>query len=190
MRKKILLINAVVIIFTTYSYSQMVKELHFSLFSETTSFPFGQYTPIHPGAELGATVWNKDYSNLSLSGSAYVGAYYHKKQENALFARVEFQPSYTIFQVVKIGVPIGGGYLHSIYPGDVYEQNAETGLFETTQHKSKSYLNANMGISLAYSGFEKFTPFFRHDFILDFPLGDYYMNAHSILKIGTSISIN
>lgn len=190
MRKRILLISILAVILSTYSSAQVITELHSSLLSETTSLPFGKYTPIHPGSEIGATVWKEEFSSFSISSAAFAGTYYHRKQENAVYVRAEFLASYPLFNSINIGIPLGGGYLHSIYPGNVYEQNSETGIFEPSKRKYRAFLCASMGVYLGYTRFEKITPFVRHDFTIDFPFGNYFMRAHSILKIGTTFSIN
>ena len=66
--------------------AQTIRNLHFSLQSETVALPFTRYTPINPGAEIGATFYEVEKTNTLQSVNAYAGGFLSPQGGNCILS--------------------------------------------------------------------------------------------------------
>ena len=132
--------------------AQNIDQFSISLNSEAIGLPFTNYAPIHPGAELSGTfrTIEKDKSFRYLNLKA--GFFYHRRLETAIYLGGEYQYSHRLLQdKLSLDVPVGLGYLHSFYPGELYEQNSEGG-FEVVNQFGRPHLYLNLGAGFTNTG--------------------------------------
>ena len=175
---------------TSAVFSQKIHALSISAMTETTSYPFTRYLPIHPGLEVGTTFWLKEKNNSKHQINAYLGGYHHKKLENGFYLRGEYAYTYSIKNIIGLDLPLGVGYQHTFYPGEVYEQNAESGNWEKMNHFGKPHTIVNCGFGLRILNLGKVQPFIRHESALDIPLYNGFLNLRTFLKLGINIKLN
>lgn len=176
--------------FSIYGYSQQLHQLSVSANTEAIGLPFTNYSPIHPGLEIAATVKKKDQARNLQYWNAKAGFFYHQRLETAIYLGGEYQYSQKLFQQnLSLDVPVGAGYLHSFYPGELYEQN-EAGDFENISQLGRSHVYVNLGIGLTYIGSSKVQPFIRQELLLETPFANGIPAIpHSLFKIGVQINL-
>jgi len=119
-----------------------------------------------------------------------MGAYHHQKVENGFYIRGEYAYTFKIKNTFGIELPVGVGYQHTFYPGEIYGQNERTGTWEKITQHGKPHTLLSLGFGLSYLKAKKAQPFLRHENILDFPLYDEYMNVKTLIKAGVNIKLN
>ena len=170
--------------------AQKIESVSVALTTETISLPFSRYAPIHPGIEIGATVWNRERGKMMYEVNTYLGAYHHKKVENGFYLKVDFMPTLKIKNVIGLDFPVGVGYQHSFYPGKLYELDSGTGEFSEVNQMGKPHALVNFGFGLTYLKPNKIQPFIRHESVVDLPLYNGIANSRTFLKLGVNIKLN
>jgi len=178
------------LLFSTNMHSQKLEQLSVLVQSEAIGFPFTNYSPVHLGIELNATIRKKEKEKNIQYLNAKAGFFYHRKLETAIYLGGEYQYSQKLFkQKISIDLPVGLGYLHSFYPGEIYEQNNE-GDFETINQFGRPHLYVNLGIGLTYLNEGKIQPFIRQELLLETPFANGIpVIPHSLLKVGIQIKL-
>lgn len=171
-------------------YSQMFEQFSVSFNSEAIGFPFTNYSPIHPGIEITGTIRKNERAKSIRYINVKAGFFHHRRLENAFYLGGEYQYSQTLFKnKVSVDLPVGLGYLHTFYPGELYEQN-ENGEFEAINQWGRSHLYANLGIGLTYLSDNKIQPFVRQELFLETPFANGIpIIPHSLLKIGVQVKL-
>lgn len=175
---------------STLGYSQVFQQYAVSLNTEAVGLPFTNYSPIHLGIEITGTIRKVEKSKSIRYTNVKVGFFHHMRLENALYVGGEYQYSQKLFKErLSIDLPMGLGYLHSFYPGEIYEQN-EVGDFEKINQIGRSHLYLNLGIGMTYLSESKFQPFVRQELLLETPFANGIpVIHHSLLKIGVQIKL-
>ncbi|MEM6317682.1 MAG: hypothetical protein AAF960_08430, partial [Bacteroidota bacterium] len=118
-----------------------------------------------------------------------VGFFHHQRLENAFYVGWEYQYSQKLFNRLSLDLPMGLGYLHSFYPGEIYEQT-EVGDFEKINQTGRSHLYLNLGVGLTYLSENNIQPFVRQELLLETPFANGIpVIPHSLLKIGVQIKL-
>lgn len=186
--KKIILFLCICF-FSLDTNAQLLRTMGISLNSETVAFPFTRYAPIHPGVEFFATIKEKDNSRWRQQFNAQLGFFYHKKIETGIYAGAEYMPTLKLFNTIGIQAPMGIGYLHSFFPGDVYEQDAATGEFENQRQFGRPHFYLQVGIGLTYIKSARIQPFIQQGLMIETPFANGIpFIPHSLLKIGFQVS--
>ncbi|MEM6806720.1 MAG: hypothetical protein AAF696_35290 [Bacteroidota bacterium] len=171
-------------------YSQRFKQLSASLNSEAIGLPFSNYSPIHPGIEISGTLKKNDRAKSIRYWHAKAGFFQHERLANAIYLGGEYQYSQKLFKErMSLDLPLGLGYLHTFYPGEIYEQN-EAGDFESINQVGRAHLYLNLGIGLTYLGSSSVQPFIRQELMLQTPFANGIpVIPHSLLKFGIQIKL-
>ena len=169
------------------THAQKIDNLFFAATTEAYAFPFTRALPVHPGLEIGTTLWSKEKQKTEHLANVYCGGYYHRKVENAFYLRGEYVYRFKLMNTVGIGLPIGGGYQHAFYPGEVYKQNSETGEWEKINQKGKPHALVNFGLGLTYLKAQKIQPFVRYESVIDFPLYNGFLTTRTFFKLGVNV---
>lgn len=174
----------------TNGYSQRLQQLSISLQSEAIGLPFTNYSPIHPGIEVSGTLHQHDKEKSLRYLRAKAGFFYHQRLETAIYLGGEYQYSQKLLnQKLSLDIPVGLGYLHSFYPGELYVQN-EAGDFENIDQLGRSHLYVSLGIGLTYLGSSTIQPFIRQELLLETPFANGIpVIPHSLLKIGVQFNL-
>jgi len=161
-----------------------------SLNSEAIGLPFTNYSPIHPGMEIVGTLRKNEQDKSIQYLNLKAGFFYHQRLETAIYLGGEYQYSRKLFrQKLSVDLPVGLGYLHSFYPGEIYEQN-ENGDFEVVNQLGRAHVYLNLGVGLTYLSASKVQPFVRQELLLEAPFANGIPAIpHSLLKIGIQINL-
>lgn len=187
---KIIIFLGSLLSFSTIGYAQLIDQFAISIYSEAIGLPFTNYSPIHPGIEIAGTLHKNEKANSIRYLNAKVGFFHHQRLENAWYIGGEYQYSRKLFkEKLSVDLPVGLGYLHSFYPGDLYEQNQD-GDFEAISQLGRAHLYLNLGIGLTYLSESKIQPFIRQELLLEAPFANGIPAIpHSLLKIGVQINL-
>ena len=188
MLKQVLLIILTCIFFEVGA--QDINKFSLSGINESIAFPFTRNAPIHPGAEIGYVLKEKDKSRLIRSHSVYVGWYYHTKVQNAFYLRAETAWLFKVRQIATLDLFTGLGYMHTLYPGDIYELNS-SGDFEEINQIGKPRALGTIGFGFTLKNNYLLEPFIRQEIGLETPFANGLpVMIHSFLKVGTYIKIS
>ena len=192
MQNKILILLFVIIgtFHFTELKAQKLKNLSIALTTETSSFPFTRFLPIHPGLEIGTSLIERSKQNSIHNVNVYIGGYHHQKIENAFYLRGEYAYRYKFKNTISLDAPVGIGYQHTFYPGEIYEQNATTGEWESINQIGKSHFLITFGLGLTYVKAKKFQPFIRYESNIDIPMYNGFLTTRTFFKLGINIKIN
>lgn len=162
-----------------------ISEWSVSLTDTQNGMPFIQLAPIHPGIEIGATVWENEKAKSHHKLSGRLGYFHHDVLAMAPYLKANY-----IYQVKfkeTIGLDLSGslGYIHVIYPGEGYKFDADSRTYKSaTIHEG--FLLSNVGLGFTYINPEKFQPFVKYDVSL---LGFDLAKLISVLHIGLSVQL-
>ena len=185
--KRILVL--IIITFITQNLcAQILKAYSFAVTSEAIGLPFTNYLPLHPGIEIKGTFKKVERPTSQQVLNGNIGFFYHQKVAIGIYAGGEYQFSKKLFsQRISLDFPIGLGYLHTIYPGEVYEIT-DGELVEVNQ-KGRPHLYTNLGIGLTFIKSKKTNLFIRQEFMLELFGNTLTAIPHSLLKVGVQIKI-
>lgn len=173
-------------------YSQgPLSPFSISLSSEAIGLPFTNYSPIHPGVELSKTLRRNEQTNNIQYVNVKAGFFHHERLMNAFYLGGEYQYSHKVLdQKLSVDLPLGLGYMHTFYPGDLYVQN-DAGDFETISQTGRAHAYVNVGVGLTYIGSDRVQPFIRQELMLQTPFANGIPAIpHSLLKVGVQINLS
>lgn len=176
--------------FVVNGYSQKLEQFSVSATSEAVGIPFTNYIPYHPGIEFKGCFKKVDRPKSYRYVNANLGFFYHQRVETAFYLGGEYQYTHKLFnEKIGLDLPIGLGYMHTFYPGEVYEQK-DDGEFERITQLGRPKIYVNMGIGLSYIGDSKIQPFIRQElFVETFFANGLPVIPHSLLKIGIHVKL-
>jgi len=171
-------------------YGQVFDQFSASINSEAIGLPFTNYDPLHPGFELNGTIKRIEKPKSIRYLNTKIGFFYHRRLETAIYIGGEYQHSLKLFrQKISLDLPIGLGYLHSFYPGEVYEQN-DNGDFEKINQTGRAHFYTNLGIGFTYLSDSKVQPYIRQELLLETPFANGIpIITHSLVKVGVQIKL-
>ena len=168
-------------------YGQKIKAVTFSFTTESTSFPFTRFSPIHPGAEIGIILKDNhrraSINNLGLN----LGYYYHERLENAFYLMGTYAIRPKIENVVSIDFNGDIGMMYTLYPGEVYGPNSD-GDFEQINQSGRLHGAVGLGIGTTVIATRKIQPFIRAQVLVQAPFASGIpAMIHTIYKVGFNI---
>jgi len=172
-------------------WGQIPKPTTFSLalFSEATALPFTRLTPVHPGGEIGLHWQRQKESRFPQQIGVYAGGFHHASLASSLYLRTDYRWSYQWKQLLRAELAPGLGYLHSFYPGEIYELD-EAGEYAAISQKGRPRLLAELGIGTSFFPAARVSPFVKYRFALQSPFADGIpVFPSSILQIGANIQL-
>ena len=171
--------------------AQRIKQISVAVMNENIAFPFSRYTPLHPGGELGLTLKQQFKPQSVRQFNVYAGGFYHKKVETGFYIRGEYLHQLIIAKKIGIQLPLGIGYMHTFYPGEIYELNTTTGEFEKGNQSGRPHLIANVGLGLTYINNSGIAPFIKQNLTIETPFANGIpLIPHSFIKLGVTIKIS
>ena len=171
-------------------HGQRIESLSVAVTTEAIGLPFTNYRPLHPGFEIKTTWKTKETDKNIQRYNTNLGAYFHRRVENGIYLGGEYQYTQKLFQQ-KVGLdfPAGLGYLHSFYPGELYEQD-ENGEFSVVQQGGRPHFYLNLGTGISYLGASRFQPFIRQTVMVETPFANGIpVILHSFLHVGVNIQL-
>lgn len=175
----------------TDSFSQVVKQVSVSVFKESTAFPFTRFFPIHPGGEIGITLVEKTREKSTVNWNLAIGGFHHKNIANAFYLRGEYAWRPIVKSTVTIDFMGNLGYMHTFYPGEVYELNSKNGEFEKIDQIGRPHAIAGVGLGITYIRGKRMHPFLRQEIAVESPFANGIpVMIHSFLKFGVSFQLH
>jgi len=171
--------------------AQTVKGISLSLMKESTAFPFTRFLPVHPGGEIGVTLGEKIREKSITNWNLGIGGFHHKNIANAFYLKGEFQYRPIIKSILTLDMIGNLGYMHTFYPGEVYELNEQTGDFEKITQYGRPHVLAGVGIGVTFIKSKKVHPFIRQELAIESPFANGIpVMIYSFLKLGISYQLN
>lgn len=162
-----------------------ISEVTISMYNNQFAFPLTQFTPIHPGAELGVVFLKKDKKLHSQKVSGYLGFFHHRVIANAPYFKVTYDYQYKIKEVLGVKAYAGIGYLHAFYPGDGYSFNSSKDTYEQVTVNQAFFLS-NFGLGISYIKPKILHPFIKYEIAMAGFSADY---LHTNFHVGFSINL-
>lgn len=169
---------------------QLIDNLFVAATNESMAFPFTRYFPIHPGLEIGTTLWRSEGERSLHRANVFVGGYTHRRMENGLYLRGEYAYTYKLRDILGIDLPLGLGYMHAFYPGVTYAQNPEDGTWAEARQIGKPHGLVTGGFGFTLLKSDRFQPFVRQETAIDLPLYNGFVSIKTFVKIGLDIKFN
>ncbi|WP_034040811.1 hypothetical protein [Wocania ichthyoenteri] len=180
---KKLIIVAAVFISTTIN-AQDNKQLSISIMNENIHYKAKGFNNFNPGGEIGMTLKKKDRKYFFSEFNIYAGGYYHKKVETAFYLRGDYSFGIKLQDVLAIDLHGGLGYMHTFYPGHLYEQN-NNGDFEKINQTGRPHAIANAGLGITVLSSGRVKPFIKYELMGETPFANGIpFVPHSFLKLG------
>ncbi|MBX2846431.1 MAG: hypothetical protein KTR13_09475 [Saprospiraceae bacterium] len=171
-------------------HAQSFQRASISVGSESIALPFSGSGPYHPNLEARMNLKMKESVNNLQYFNVNMGWYFHRRVEQAIYIGGEYQFSKKVFDVVSIDLPVGLGYLHSFYPGKVYEID-ESGNFSTLSQSGRPHAYGTVGLGLTFLHSSKIEPFVRQDLMIETPfVNTIPVIPHTFFKAGVNLKIN
>lgn len=169
---------------------QKLESVSVAVATEAVGLPFTNYRPLHPAFEIRATWKTKEAPRNMQQFSTNLGAYFHRRLENGFYVGGEYQYTQKLFQQsLGLDFPASLGYLHSFYPGELYEQDAN-GDFSVIQQGGRPHFYLSLGTGLRYLGTSRFQPFVRQSLFLETPFANGIpVILRSFLQLGLTIQL-
>jgi hypothetical protein len=174
------LLGCLCILLTTHVSAQ---SLSLSFQQESASFPFTRFAELHPGVELGygfaATETNRGSRYLELNG----GYFYHQKVSSAFYVKASYNWGFELTEQLQLDLRPSLGYLHSFYPGNVYENVNGDFVGKTQYGRPHALIEAAAGLTLFPH--RSISPFVRYRFGVETPFANGVPAfPHSFYQVG------
>lgn len=149
---------------TLYSQYQLnITNLTIAMTDVSYGLPFKNLTPIHPGAEVGATFFKRSKINSTKAFDTVIGFYHHSIISNAIYLNCLYTYQYKATNSFGINFSTGIGLLYSVYPGAGYTINKKTKLCESVV-SDRLFTSLNMGFGISFIKPKKIHPFINYYF--------------------------
>ncbi len=164
--------------------AQSNKQVSIAFMNENIHYKAKGFSNFNPGGEIGITLKKKDIKYFFSEFNIYAGGYYHKKVETAFYFRADYSFGIKLQDVLAIDLHGGLGYMHTFYPGHIYEQNA-SGDFEKINQTGRPHAIANVGIGITVLSSGDIKPFIKYELMGETPFANGIpFVPHTFLKLG------
>ncbi|WP_422105230.1 hypothetical protein [Winogradskyella sp.] len=169
---------------------QIIKDLDISLINTSKNYPFSSFSTLHPGIQIGASIRERIKAKSERNYNVYLGFYHQEDLENGLFLRAEYAHTFIILKQIGLTLPIGLGYLHTFFPGELFSQNSD-GSFSKVNQTGRMHVLATSGVGLSYRGFKTVELYVQHDFAVQYPFSEAIpLLPNAFFRIGIKYNIN
>ena len=171
-------------------FGQKNREFSLTAINESIAFPFTSYGEFHPGFELGVSILSKEKDHSIRQLNTYAGWFLHQHIESGFYIRGEYSYKFKLAKGFAAGFYGGAGYLHTFYPGTLYQIDKETGEFYSSPQLGRARALISAGLQLSYRSEAGFEPFVKQEFAVETPFANGIpLMPHSFLKLGININI-
>lgn len=162
--------------------------LRVTAFNEMTALPFTRLVapPLHPGATLGVTAWQRGGDHFDHRVYVELSAWHHALVEDAVTLQPEWQTTFWPGSWLGLSAGLGLGYKHAFYPGPVYGQ-AEDGTWERQIDLGKAQLSTSLALGLEVPVAERWSLLSQYRATFDWPFSMYGASpfmTHAMLHVG------
>jgi len=171
-------------------FGQMNKQLSLTAMNESIAFPFTSYSEFHPGVELGVSIHTSEKEHSIRQLNVYVGWFLHQYIESSFFLRGEYSYKLKLGEAFTAGFYGGAGYMHTFYPGTLYEIDENTGEMIPLSQLGRPRALISAGLQLSYRTAVGIEPFVKQEFSIETPFANGIpLMPHSFLKLGININL-
>lgn len=171
-------------------FGQGNRQLSLTAINESIAFPFTSYKEFHPGLELGFSIRTREKEHSIRQLNAYAGWFLHQHIESAFFLRGEYNYKVKLGEAFTAGFYGGAGYMHTFYPGTLYEIDEATGEISPSSQLGRPRALISAGLQLSYRTKAGIEPFVKQEFALETPFANGIpLMPHSFLKLGININL-
>ncbi|MEL7533683.1 MAG: hypothetical protein AAFN10_20390 [Bacteroidota bacterium] len=170
--------------------SMQAQELRLGFQQESASFPFTRFAELHPGVELsyGFAPKPKDETNRSTQWWISGGYFYHREVEAAYYLKASYAWQMPLGDIAQLELAPSLGYLHSFYPGNVYE--LQDGEYQAITQYGRPHVMAEVGFTALFLPNSKVRPFVQYRFGIESPFANGIPAfPHSFYQIGLSYNL-
>lgn len=172
------------------SLGQMKRQLSLAAINESIAFPFTSYGEFHPGFELGVSIISREKEHSIRQVNAYAGWFLHQYIENGFFLRGEYSYKLKLGEAFTVGIYGGAGYLHTFYPGTLYQIDEVTGEINSVRQFGRPRIMLSTGIQISYRSPVGIEPFLKQEFAVETPFANGIpVMPHSFLKLGINVNL-
>jgi hypothetical protein len=186
MKHKLLFI---VLFISSGLYAQFIDNLDIAVQSESIAYPFSRFSPVNPGIQIGTSLRKRVKAKSERNYNIHLGFYHHKDIENGIYLRGEYAHTFIVAKKLGVMLPVGLGYLHTFYPGELFSQNSD-GSFSKVTQTGRAHVIATAGIGLSYRGFKEFEPYILHDVMVQYKFSEASpLLPHSFIRLGVKFKL-
>ncbi len=176
------------VLFASAAEAQSPNKITLAAYGESLAFPFTNITPFHPGGEIGITLKEKKRGRTIRNVNTYAGFFHHERVENAIYLRGEYAYRPIIKSAFTVDMLGSLGYMHTFYPGEIYELNEASGDYEKARQSGRSHALASVGLGITYIKGRHVEPFVRQEMAVESPFANGIpVIIHSFLKVGVNL---
>lgn len=170
-------------------HSQATNKISVAVFQENIHYEYKSLNQFNPGGEIGLTWKTKEKKFITKEFNTYLGGYYHRKVQTAIYLRAEYLYRFRYLRPLSFDLFGGLGYMHTFYPGNLYEQN-DNGDFEDINQLGRPHAIGNIGIGVSIANSSRWEPFAKFEWMLQTPFANGIpVVPHSFLKTGINFKL-
>lgn len=171
-------------------FGKINRQLSLAAINESIAFPFSSYSEFHPGFELGYSIRSNEKEHSIRQLNVYAGWFLHQYVENGFFLRGEYSYKLKLGEAFTAGIYGGAGYLHTFYPGTLYQIDEFTGEINSVRQFGRPRVMISAGLQLSYRSKAGIEPFLKQEFAVESPFANGTpVMPHSFLKLGMNINL-
>ncbi|MEL6589938.1 MAG: hypothetical protein AAFQ68_07660 [Bacteroidota bacterium] len=182
---KSILISICLLFLLSTSYAQTLR---LGGQQESSSLPFTSFAELHPGFELSYGFAPTDKGTRSTQWWISGGYFHHRGLESAAYVKVSYAWQQPVGDVLQLELAPSLGYLHSFYPGNVYE--LRDGEYQAITQYGRPRVMAEVGFTAALWPDKAISPFVQYRFGIESPFANGIpVFPHSFYQIGISYQL-
>ncbi len=170
--------------------SLQAQSIRIGAMQEASTFPFTSFAELHPGVELsyGFAPKPKEGTNRSTQWWVSGGYFFNPSIESAFYLKASYAWQMPVADVVQLELAPSLGYLHSFFPGNIYElQNGE---YQAITQYGRPHVMAELGFTALFLPNSKVNPFVQYRFGVEGPFANGIpVFPHSFYQIGISYNL-
>ena len=160
------------------------QTIGFSLQQESVSWPFTRFDALNPGAEITYGFSSREKVSGFRQLNIAVGYFYHRKVESAFYVKLSYDIGLKLTDDIHFNIIPALGYLHTFYPGQVYEP-VSNGEYAPKRQYGRPHLLAESGLGFTFFQSKRISPFVRYRFAVETPFANGVpVFPHSFYQLG------
>lgn len=174
----------IVLLIAGWSSWLSAQSVRLSFQQESISIPFTRFDQWNPGMEIEYAFAPRKKGSGLRQVSLGVGYFFHREVASAFYAKVEYNFAFRIAEDTYIDVVPAVGYMHSFYPGELYEPDG-AGNYNLKRQFGRPHLWIESGIGFSFLRSKRVSPFVQYRFALETPFGNGIpVFPHSLYQLG------
>lgn len=183
---KTILLGAALLLLTPMS--SLAQTLSLSVQQESSTLPFTRFKELHPGFELSYGLAPVLTAKGNRQWEVSVGYFFHRQLSSSTYLKATHRWTFGLGELAELHLAPSVGYLHSFYPGNVYQQKDGDFVGKTQYGRPHALVEAAFGLGF-FPG-RTIQPFVRYRFGLESPFANGIpVFPHSFYQIGLSYQL-